>query len=364
MKHKITRPVVGVLAAGMLLVGGAVALSQDDSLISLQYLKQIIMPDVVSQGVSVEKEKLDQVYEDALAKLDQVEKETVAGEGTGLYSEDFCSQDYQRGDQFRLETGSGFLMLAGSATLSHDGTVIDITEGEAVSSGSQLQKLHRYLVAEDTAAQVLADSGLMRAGVQGRYDLAESQEQAAPFLDVKRSDWFCKAVDFVYFNDLFSGVGDDLFAPKMNMNRAMIATVLYHLAGYPEEELNAAPAVFSDVPEGKWFSKCVNWAADQGVTAGTGSGKFSPDLLVTREQMVVLLYNFGSKYMEMDLSERADISDCVDYDQLASWSRDAFSWAVACGVSDPGEARQLNPKRDATRAEAASMLRKFSEKYL
>ena len=364
MKHKITRPVAGVLAAGMLMVGGAVALSQDDSLISLQYLKQIIMPDVVSQGVSVEKEKLDQVYEDALAKLDQVDKETVAGEGTGLYSEDFCSQDYQRGDQFRLETGSGFLMLAGSATLSHDGTVIDITEGEAVSSGSQLQELHRYLVAEDTAAQVLADSGLMRAGVQGRYDLAESQEQAAPFLDVRTKNWFCQDVDYVYFNGIFSGMGNDLFAPQDKMTRAMMATVLYHAAGCPEEELNDAPAAFTDVKEGAWYYKFVNWAAAQGITSGTGGGKFSPGQEVTREQMVKLLYNFGREYMELDLSEREDISDCVDYQEVASWCRDEFSWAVGCGVCVPGTQRQLNPKDDATRAEVAAMVTRFCKKYL
>lgn len=364
MKHDMTRPVAAMLATGMLLVGGAVALSQGDSLISLKYLKQTIMPQVVAQGVTVEKEKLDQAYEDALVELDRVDRETVAGEHAGLYSEDFRSRDYQRGDQFRLETGSGFLMLAGTATLSHDGTVIDIAEGTAVSSGSQLQPNHRYLVAENTAAQVLAGSGLVRAGVQGNYNLVESQEQAAPFLDVRTKDWFCKEVDYVYFNGLFNGIGYDLFAPQDKMTRAMMATVLYRAAGCPEKELNAAPAAFTDVTSGKWYYKYVNWAAAQGITNGTGYGRFSPEQEVTREQMVKLLYNFGRKYMGMTLNERADITGCVDYKEVSSWCRDEFSWAVGCGVCNPGTARQLNPTDDATRAEVAAMVTRFSKKYL
>lgn len=365
MKHKMTRPVAAMLLAGTLLVGGAVAtLSQGDSLISLSYLKQTIMPSVVSQGVAAEKEVLDATYNSALDDLEEADQETAAGSPGSRHSDDFRSRDYQRKDQLKLKTGSGVLMQAGSAAITHNGTVVNVTQGTTVASGSQLKAGHRYLVAENTAAVVTGNSGLVKMGVQGYYDLVESKEQAAPFLDVKSSDWFCGPVDYVYFNGLFDGVGGNMFDPQSNMTRAMMATVLYRMAGCPEAELKAAPAAFKDVPAKAWYYSYVNWAADQGVTNGVGGGKFSPETSVTREQVVKLLYNFGAKYMGLKLNERADITGCADYSKVSSWSREECSWAVGSGIWVLDWDKKINPTNTATRAEVATMLMRFTEKYL
>lgn len=365
MKHKMTRPAAAVVLAGVLLVGGAVAaLSEGDSLISLSYLKQTIMPNVVSKGTAAEQNALNDTYNEALEALDKADQETVAGSAGGLHSEDLRSRDYQRDDRLQLETGSGVLMLGGVATVSHDGTVIDITKGSPISSGSVLQEGHRYLVAEDTQAVVTGTSGLVQLGVQGFYDLQESQQQAAPFFDVRKGDWFCSSVDYVYFNKLFEGVGFNRFDPESNMTRAMIATVLYRMAGYPEAELNAAPAVFKDVPSDQWYYKYVNWAAAQGVANGMGGGIFAPEEPVTREQVVKLLYNFGTKYLRLKFTERADITGCADYHLVSDWSRTECSWAFGAGICILDWDKKINPINTATRAEVATMLMRFNEKYL
>jgi hypothetical protein len=181
---------------------------------------------------------------------------------------------------------------------------------------------------------------------------------------VSEGDWFSAAVDYAYFGGLFAGMGNDQFAPDSSMDRAMMMTVLYHLAGSPESERLSATATFQDVPEGQWYTTFVSWAAQHGVSAGTGDGKFSPTQPVTREQVVVLLYNFAANYMDMTLSERADITACADYDQTASWSRDALSWAAGCGVVSVSGSSNLEPGRSASRAEVASMLMNFSRRYL
>ena len=169
MRDKITRPVAAVLTAGMLLVGGAFALSEGDSLISLKYLNNTIIPGIVSQGATVEQGKLDQAYADALNKLEQVDQATPHGNRKGLYSAYFTARQYKSGDKIQLETGSGLLMIEGSATITHNGTVIDVTKGAAVSSGVQAETGHRYLVAEDTTAQVVCGSAVTKVGVQGVY---------------------------------------------------------------------------------------------------------------------------------------------------------------------------------------------------
>lgn len=363
MKRPWMRCAAAVLGAGLLLTGAALALDQGDSLISLSYLNKTYIPTLVAQGAEEDGERMEQAYDAALEKLDKLEA-VPDGTQEGLYSADFSARDFQRGDHIQLKTGSGFLMLSGRAVVSHNGAVIDVTLGKALGSGSALTAGHRYLVAEDTQALLVMQSGLVRLGLQGGYDWTRNEEQAAPFVDVTIDDWYSTAVDYAYFNGLFSGMGDDQFAPQSSMDRAMMMTVLYHLAGSPEEERQAAAASFDDVPAGQWYHTFVSWAAEQGVSAGTGDGKFFPTQAVTREQVVVLLYNFAVNYMGMTLSERTDISECTDYGQISFWSQDALSWAVAGGVTLPNAAGALEPGRSATRAEVASMLMNFSQRYL
>ncbi len=361
MKHK-TGVVAAALAAAAVLMGTVMALGQGDSLISLSYLEELFMPTAVSQGTAEMEKQLDAVYEAALENLHQVELENPSQEG--LYSYEFSSRQYSRGSYIQLESGSGFLMLAGDAVAAHDGVFLDVTEGTTVEGGTALVPGHRYLVGENTTALVVVRSGIIKAGVQGAYDWKDNGEKAAPFLDVTADNWYSGAVDYAYFNGLFAGMGEDQFVPMGNMNRAMMMTVLYHLAGDPEEQRQNAAATFSDVPADQWYASFVSWAAEQGVSAGTGEGKFSPNQQVTREQVVVLLYNFATNYMGLKLEERTDITTCTDYAQIAFWSQDALSWAVASGVTASNSEGALEPSRSATRAEVASMLMNFSQRYL
>lgn len=361
MKRK-TAAAAAVLTLGIALVGSAVALGQGDSLISLSYLEQLFIPTAVSQGNAEMEKKLDEVYDAALNSLYQVEVENSVQEG--LYSYDFSPQSYSRETYIQLGSGSGFFMLAGNGVVAHDGVFLDVTEGIEVGSGQTLLPGHRYLVGENTTALVAARSGLLKAGVQGGYSVQRGEEEAAPFLDVSMEDWYSSAVDYAYFNGLFAGMGEDQFAPMETMNRAMMMTVLYHLADDPKEELEGAAATFTDVSPEQWYAPFVSWAAEQGVSAGTGEGKFSPGQSVTREQVVVLLHNFAINYMGLKLEERADITSCTDYEQIAFWSQDALSWAVASGVTGFNADGALEPARSATRAEVASMLMNFSQRYL
>lgn len=360
MKRTFLRRGLAALAVGLAVTGAALALGQGDSLISLSYLNKNYIPTLVAQGASIQDEKMTQAYDAAIQQLEQLAGQD--GSQGGTYSADFRSRSYTRGDQVSLETGAGFLLLSGQAEVSHSGAVVDVTRGQTVASGGTLTAGHRYLVGEDTSAKITITSGIASAGVQGSYRWDKSGEKAAPFTDVSSRDWYSTAVDYAYFGGLFSGMGEDQFAPQGNMNRAMMMTVLYHLAGSPESERLAAKATFQDVPGDQWFATFVSWAAEKGVSAGTGDGRFSPNQPVTRQQVVVLLYNFASNYMGMTLSERTDISGCTDYGQVAFWSQDAMSWAAASGIVASSGA--LEPERSATRAEVASMLMNFSQRYL
>ena len=150
------------------------------------------------------------------------------------------------------------------------------------------------------------------------------------------------------------------------MDRAMLMTALYRLAGSPEKELAQATATFDDVKETDWFYPFVRWAATQGITAGVGDNKFGPNLQLTREQVVTLLYSFAVRYMDMTLDKRSDISGYTDYEQSSEWARDSLAWAVRYGILDKNWAgeKTLGAHQYANRAEVCAMLAAFSENIL
>ena len=348
------------IGAGVLLVAGVVfAIGSSDSIVSLSYLNGTYIPAVTQQASQVVENQLNETLNHALNEL-----ETLSPNGTGSgYSTVLQAKEFQQGDCLALPEGGVFLPVSGTVQVAHSGAVINVTTGTAVLSGSQLDVGNRYIVAEGTRAEFTVISGSAAMGYQGAYTYTAGTGAGHPFTDVSSGDWYNTAVAYVYQNRLFAGMGDGTFGPKRMMDRSMVMTVFYHLAGDPERELNSASATFTDVSSDQWYAPYVNWGATVGVTGGTGGGRFSPAAQVTREQLVVLLYNFSTNYLGMELTERQSLSGMAGGEEVSVWAREAMAWALASGVisgSDTG----LNPGKSATRAEVAAILMNFSENCL
>ena len=358
---KLLRPLALVLVLGVL-AGGALAASGDGP-VSLRYLIQAFFPQAVQEGEEAANQMLEESYAAASAALAQL----AGGEGGDsslLYSADLRPREWYDGQMICLTTGSGAVLHQGAACVSHDGAVVDVTEGVEVPSGGALAAGHRYLVGEDTAAVFTILSGWAQVGVQGSYTLTGGAEDPTPFADVKQGDWFYEPVGYVYENNLFSGMSEHAFGPGEPMTRAMLVTVLYQLAGAPQDELEGADAALSDVADTAWYAPYVGWAVDQGIASGTGEGTFTPDGQVTREQVVVMLHSFAGRYLGLDTASGADLSAFADTGQVSGWAEEAMAWAVDRGVVSGSEGAGglvLNPGSSANRAEVAAMLRSFAQ---
>ena len=220
-KFRLALCAAGLAAA---LAGGALALGNGDSLISLSYLTDTFLPSAQSQLEEIQNDAMQEAYDQAAAQLQ-------GGTGTsGLYSADFQSRTFSQGDTITLSTGSGLMIYGGTGELAHSGAVIDVTDGTTVPSGTRLTAGHRYLVGEDTSAALAVRSGVMYLGLQGSYTFTDAGKQSLPFVDVAQGDWYESAVEYAYTNGLFSGTSADAFSPNLTMNRAMLVTVLYRLA--------------------------------------------------------------------------------------------------------------------------------------
>ena len=173
------------------------------------------------------------------------------------------------------------------------------------------------------------------------------------FKDVKDSDWFASAVDFVSSHELFQGVGNDKFAPKSNMTRAMLVTVLYRL----QDEPKAGSTSFNDVPADTWYTEAVAWAAGEGIVLGNGDG-FAPNDNITREQIATILYRY-MKYLGVDVSAKGDLNKFKDGKDVSSWAQDAMLWAEKVGLFQGDDQGNLNPRSNATRAEVATLMQRL-----
>ena len=81
--------------------------------------------------------------------------------------------------------------------------------------------------------------------------------------------------------------------PNGTINRAQMVTMLWRAMG---QSAAGSAANFTDVPADSYYAQAVAWAVENGITTGTGNGKFSPDNTCTRAQIAVFLYrNYQSK---------------------------------------------------------------------
>lgn len=177
------------------------------------------------------------------------------------------------------------------------------------------------------------------------------------FTDVKESDWFFKGVEYVVDKGIMSGVSENEFAPSGKLTRAMLVQMLYNMESRPACDAENA---FMDVPVGQWYTDAVIWANDEKIVSGMGEGLFAPNMEITREQMVAMLYNYA-KYKGYDVTASADLSAFADTASVSTWAQPAMQWAVAEGyISGMGD-NQLAPQGTATRAEIASVIMRFME---
>ena len=163
-------------------------------------------------------------------------------------------------------------------------------------------------------------------------------DPAPGFADVADDFWGKTAIDYVVAEGLMNGTSETTFAPEMTTTRAMLMTILARMDG-------------TDTTGGEtWYQKGMDWAVSQGVSDGT-----NPEGTITREQLAVMLYRYaGSPTVSGDALTFADA------DQVSDWAVDGVRWAVANGILSGKGNDILDAQGNATRAEVAQMLFRFS----
>ena len=175
------------------------------------------------------------------------------------------------------------------------------------------------------------------------------------FTDIPQTHWASAPIQDVVSCGLFVGTKPGTFSPNESMSRSMLVTVLYRLAGEP-----AVQAVnhFNDVGR-TYYTDAVTWASENQIVSGTSSNTFSPNLMVTREELVVMLYRLANPVPNAS----AKLTGFSDTAKVSSWAAASMQWAVENEILK-GSNGALLPQQKLTRAEAASLISRFTEKIL
>lgn len=175
------------------------------------------------------------------------------------------------------------------------------------------------------------------------------------------NNWAHAGLDFCIEHGLLAGTSAKKISPDMKMTRAMLVAVLYRLDGSPSV---SGKSTFTDLTAA-WYHDAVNWASSQGIVSGTGNNHFSPDATVTREQLTTILYRYVI-YKDCDFSASADLSTYPDGVKTSIYARAGMKWAVGAGMlsgSLVNGTAYLQPQGNATRAQVASILMRFVQKF-
>ena len=191
---------------------------------------------------------------------------------------------------------------------------------------------------------------------QGRITVLTAVSEL-PFTDVSVDAWFYDAVKAVYEAELMGGVSDTEFAPDVNMNRAMLVTMLYRLEGSPEVE-TAVSDVFTDCADGEWYADAVIWANANGIVEGRSETEFAPNDTMTRQEMAAILYRY-EVFKGAEEVEAAEL-EYADADAIADWAESAVVYCTDAGLMSGVSDTEFAPAGSATRAMGATVLMRLA----
>lgn len=177
------------------------------------------------------------------------------------------------------------------------------------------------------------------------------------FVDVNKKNWYYDQVQYVAQRKLLRGITDTEFAPNLPMDRAMMITVLYRIAGEPPVTPLIGEMEFKDVDPSAYYGDPLVWAYQNNIAQGRAEGIFDPNKGIKRQDLAVFLY----RYAKPSVKSTSDLYSFIDFEDVEDYAELAMKWAVTSGIIQGDGQKRLNPNDLATRAQCAAMIQRYEE---
>lgn len=182
--------------------------------------------------------------------------------------------------------------------------------------------------------------------------------------DVPPGAWYVPHIQAAIDAGIVRGYPDGTFRPDQGVTRAQVAEMLCRVEGDALAEGQIAQenkTPWSDNPAGMWYTHAMNWAYENGVFTGDGSGTSTvrPDDGITREEMAKVVASYMAKFRGatvdvegLDWPGGAQATQGID--EVSEWALPYMLWLSNQGVMGGhvnGDGTvSLDPKGAATRA--------------
>ena len=244
----------------------------------------------------------------------------------------------------------------GTVKLKKTGAEIPDAKFDGQTVSFQTEKAGTYVIESKTPVQPKPDdavtgiiSGIVASGA------LQPGASASQFADLTSGSWYYDGVRCALENGLMTGTSARTFAPDRPVNRAMLVTILWRLAGEPY----GCVSPFEDVLPGSWYAQAVSWAYDKGIVTGVTATSFQPGAPVTREQLCAILCRYAA-LTGKNTAASAPLDAYTDRAQVSAYAEASVRWALQAGLlTGVGDGR-LAPRSGATRAQLAVLLQRFA----
>lgn len=180
------------------------------------------------------------------------------------------------------------------------------------------------------------------------------------YTDVDTSAWYHEYLDFAVEKGLFEGLSETQFSPDGSMTRGMFATVLARMEKAQGRKTDGHVNGFSDVASGSWYEEGIAWAADAGVVKGIGEGRFAPNQNITREQLAAMMYRYA-EYLKLNMETSGKSLSFADSGSVSDYAKNAVLWSYENGIMTGKGENRIDPQGNASRAEVAAVMMRFSD---
>lgn len=217
-------------------------------------------------------------------KLDETEYGSVAAKPTSIYAGGTVTLTVMPDKGYKLDK---------LTVIDSQGKVMEVTEKSGKYT-FKMPSRNVTVTAEFVPEQVSTPTPMPEAtptpSTTPTPDVTPtSQPWKNPFPDVSDTAWYIKAIEYVAVEGLMHGYPNSKFGPNDNISRAEFAQIIYNKAGRPD----SGSSVFTDVKAGEWYTNAVTWAAEQKVVSGIGNNQFAPKRDITREELATMLWRYA-----------------------------------------------------------------------
>lgn len=177
------------------------------------------------------------------------------------------------------------------------------------------------------------------------------------FVDLE-GHWAKADIELLASKGIIEGMDEEHFVPEAHVTRAQFAAMISRTLKF---QTSTKENPFTDVSSDSWYNDVVNRAFAAGVIQGMTETSFAPDRNITREEMAAMIvrasnYASGSETGE---SHESDLQTFADSEATSEWAREDIQTAVRLGIINGREENRFVPKDQATRAEAAVVMKRL-----